>query len=225
MSSNLYTTETRQHLYYNRYRWRGSVTLNGLGYTRTARTYDEALATHFRIKDSTRNQYSNFRIQFPDDTELDLLAEYYAWKAANPNIKLRLEWNTVSAFSNEAAPLSDMAIFSPTGTVAITQAVPLVTDDSNTIVLVEPQHSHRVYLRSRRVSDQDIDSLKLFFARFPDTFYPSMSLSRWLDRTGAWPSPWCRSSFFFEFDSEPSLMTFQLTFGELVGRVYKVVKR
>lgn len=139
---------------------------------------------------------------------------------------MRLEWNTVSVFSNDLSPLKDMAIFSPTGTVKISEAVPLVTDDSNTIILVNPPHAYRVYLRSRRLDDAEVNSLRSFFDRFQDTFHPSAGFRKWLDHpTGLWSSPWCRSSFFFEFDNEASLMTFQLTFGELIGRVYTVTKR
>lgn len=213
-------------LYYNKYRYRARFHCLGI-----------YLATWNLTKKDLESRISNNKYKFKN-ANASIIKKFIDWK--NTQVKgkdriniIRLENNTASVFSND---LNNLKTLESLGCV-----IEYTEIDDNIPVGIkyfvnEPKYKHRIYLKSKRVSEDFITKLKNMFDRYKGTetkIVPSESLQNWLNDRGtpslggwlAWKRSYCSSHFFIDYNDESFITIFALTFDSMISKKYKLEKR
>lgn len=223
--------EYREQEYYNKYLYRASFHITGLRYTWYAETIDdvsERLLPNSRM--APFSQYERDSLS----ANLDKLKSYLEWrnkhsprKTKNKNSTLRIESNSCSVFSNDLQFLHTLDQLHPDVTVQYTEVQKSQFSGIKYFVR-QPTHKYRIYLKSKRVSDELIDDLRDLITK-NKTLYPSPSLLSWVVpkslRTSFWKYRYTSAAHFIDYDDESTLSYLALMHGELIGKKYKLEKR
>ena len=142
---------------------------------------------------------------------------------------IRLEWNTVSVFSNDLSFLKTVENLKPELEYTYTQV------QTNNFVGVksfvnDPKHKFRVYLKSKLVKGDLVDQLDDLLKRTP-SLYPCNSLTNWLKgalltrNQHTWRYRFTSPIHFIDYDDESTLSYLALMHGDYLGKRYKLEKR
>ena len=217
--------DQRSSLYYNKFKYRArfyckGVTLAWFNYTETEMTD--------RIK-----KYSN---RFAGSNTKHIL-DFYNWKVSTKKSKtatVRIEGDIASIFSNDLDLLKTLEFI----------GCPVdYTEVDDTIIsgvkyfVKEPKYKYRIYLKSKRVTDEFRTKLQNFIQRYENTdtiIVPSGSLTRWLSDDHSyirgswaysWNKMWTSSNYFIDYNDESTITLFSLMFSGLISKSYKLEKR
>ena len=143
---------------------------------------------------------------------------------------LRVEYNSVSIFSNDLSFLRSVETIFPGLKFDYTEVQTSQYAGVKQFVS-EPKHKFRVYLKSKRVEKTFAQDLKDLFIR-NKTLYPSDALKIWIrdstDQTGTWRSwrnGFTSSTYFIDYDDEATLSYIALMYDGMLGKRYKLEKR
>jgi hypothetical protein len=113
-------------------------------------------------------------------------------------------------------------------------AQPIDNFEYNTVYLKQPKNKYRLYVKSRRYSDEE----KVEFGNFlrKQNVRMSASLSMWLNNYEPttkphlmiWSrmmTPWAWSHYHFDYDDETIITMLALRFDNVIGKVCKIEKR
>ena len=145
------------------------------------------------------------------DANPETLKNVLNWFNNNPKKKCgyasRIEGNIASVFSND---LNFLKTLESTGAHVDYTEVENTVPEGTKYFVNEPKYKYRVYLRSKRVSDDFHNKLREFFERYENTdtvMNPSNALSDWMiplpkhTMLNSWRNykkMFCSSSFFFD---------------------------
>jgi len=90
-----------------------------------------------------------------------------------------------------------------------------------------PKHTHRLYMKSKRVDEEFKTKLTNFLKQYPD-IVPCGALKQYLVTpfTRSWRQCWLNNSYFVEFNGEGNYMVMLLMFGdEYLGKFYELHER
>jgi hypothetical protein len=99
--------------------------------------------------------------------------------------------------------------------------------EKDKIYRANPRHQYRVYLKSKRVTQQEKNELREFFSESEVSM--SAALERWLEQglysrnqSGGY---WCWDYLFFDYDDEyiPTLMA--LKFDGMIRKICRIIKK
>jgi len=217
--------DQRSSLYYNKFKYRARFYCKGI-----------TLAWFNYTEEEIIDKIEKFKNRFVGANSKHIL-EFYNWKVAtkkNKSATVRIEGETASVFSNDLDLLKTLE--------SIGCPVDYTEVDDTIIVGIkhfirEPKYKYRIYLKSKRVSDDFRDKLHNFIERYTDTdtvIIPSSSLSKWLKDDsqyvrGSWSYNWnkCYTSanFFIDYNDESTLTLFSLIFSGMISKSYKLEKR
>jgi len=142
---------------------------------------------------------------------------------------IRLEWNTVSVFSNDLSFLKTVENLKPNLECNYTQVQTHNFVGVKSFVK-EPKHKFRVYLKSKIVKGDLIEQLDELLKRTP-SLYPCNSLKYWLmgalltRNQHTWKYRFTSPIHFIDYDDESTLSYLALLYGEYLGKRYKLEKR
>jgi len=142
---------------------------------------------------------------------------------------VRLEWNSVSVFSNDLSFLKNIENIKPELDYDYTQV------QTHNFVGVKsfvknPKHKFRVYLKSKIVKGDLVTQLSDLLKRTP-SLYPSPSLTYWLmgaslaNNQYSWRYRFTCPTHFIDYDDESTLSYLALMHGDYLGKRYKLEKR
>jgi hypothetical protein len=148
-------------------------------------------------------------------------------------VTIRIEGNIASVFSNDLNYLKSLE------TLGFIVDYTEVQDNVPTGIkyfVEEPKYKYRIYLKSKRVSDDFPKKLQNMFERYKGTntkIVPSPSLRDWLTERGtpslggwlAWKRSYCSSHFFIDYNDESFITIFALTFTNMISRKFTLEKR
>jgi hypothetical protein len=217
--------DQRSSLYYNKFKYRARFYCKGI-----------TLAWFNYTEKEIIDKIEKFKNRFVGANSKHIM-EFYNWKVAtkkNKSATVRIEGETASVFSNDLDLLKTLE--------SIGCPVDYTEVDDTIIVGIkhfirEPKYKYRIYLKSKRVSDDFRDKLHNFIERYKDTdtvIIPSSSLANWLKDNsqyvrGSWSYNWnkCYTSanFFIDYNDESTLTLFSLMFSGMVSKSYKLEKR
>jgi hypothetical protein len=221
--------EYRDEDYYNKYSFRVRFKLPGARYTwycKTPEDLDKRLGN--------KHKYSNIR----DEDKADVIAkqqaikDFITWrnlKRKEKTATIRVEHNTVAVFSNDLQMLKDLEKIDPTLEYDYTEVQKAEYAGTKHFVK-EPKHKFRIYLKSKRVTNDFAKDLLELINRTP-TLYPSDALKIWLReavKPGSqfnWKYRYCSSSYSINYDDESTLSYLALMHGDMLGKRYKLEKR
>ena len=221
--------EYRDEDYYNKYAFRVRFKLPGARYTwycKTPEDLDKRLGS--------KQQYSNIRSEDRKDViaNQQAIKNFIAWrnlKRKEKTATIRVEHNTVAVFSNDLQMLKDLEKIDPTLEYDYTE-VQKAEYSGTKLFVKEPKHKFRIYLKSRRVTNDFAKDLLDLINRTP-TLYPSDALKIWLKasvRLGSqsnWRYKYCSSSYSINYNDESTLSYLALMHGDMLGKRYKLEKR
>jgi hypothetical protein len=170
--------------------------------------------------------------------KVDELVLFADWKNTQKkekksDITFRIEGQTASVFSNNLEFLRELeSLGFNVDFTAIEDVVPVGIK----YFVNEPKFKYRIYLKSKRVSDDFSKKLQNMFDRYEGSgtkISPSLSLKEWLTERGtpslggwlAWKRSYCSSHYFIEYNDESFITIFALTFTGMISRKYSLEKR
>lgn len=263
---NINYYEHRDHLFFNKYKYRARINIPGIFYTLDRSSSETLTFEQYKLKiekiyrmSVIINTSSVFYKEIEDNYKN--LEKFLQWKKVNKrSILIRLSYSSASIFSNKLSILVDLkksaSIFSNnlsilvdlkklyddkrindpyTVEVDITEARPEQKEPNVKYFTSEPKYKYRVYLKSTRV---EITVLTEFYKMLKKhkKLHPSKSLIEWLRnqlfdkhrKIKYYPSigkyAWCKSSFLINYNDESLLSFLSLTFGEIIGKRYRLEK-
>lgn len=212
-------------LYYNKYRYRARFYCTGIYLA----MWDLSLEEIERKVKSNRHRLKN--------ASADKIKNFTDWKNTQPKGKnktniVRIENDTASVFSNDLNSLKTLEnLGCHVDYTEIGDNIPVGTK----YFTREPKYKHRIYLRSKRVTEDFRNRLSLLFDRYKNTntnISPSPSLKDWLQISnfGTGWSTWrrlsCSSHFFIDYNDESFITLFALSFDQsMISAKYKLEKR
>lgn len=224
---NVDMLEYRDKRYFNNYDYKIAFKLQGVGYTWNIKTGDE-----FRKK--VNNNSSNkhwFRIpntQLPIiQQNLNDICHYIDWKNdkikdKSKKITFRQESNNVSVFSNEIDILLELK--------TLLSHIPMTVYKCNITQYTgikyfanEPKYKFRVYFKSKHVDARTKQELKTMISSRKELF-PGPGFKAWLNENATWYSTFLSGHHHINFNDESMLTILLLTYGELIGKSYKLEK-
>jgi hypothetical protein len=145
--------------------------------------------------------------------------------------KLVITQNTINIYTNDVGLIETFRVeFEDT---IISETMKLTFSEIRTdyqkdkIYRATPRHKYRVYLKSKRVTQQEKNELREFFSE--SEVSTSASLERWLEQglysrnqSGGY---WCWDYLFFDYDDEyiPTLMA--LKFDGMIRKICRIIKK
>ena len=191
---------------------------------------------------ATKKEDFQKRIKFNKKTlalaKVDDLVRFAEWrkeqkKEKKSEITFRIENDCASVFSNNLDFLRELETMGfNVDFTAVEDVVPVGIK----YFVNEPKYKYRIYLKSKRVSDDFPKKLENMFARYKGTgtkIVPSPSLREWLTERGtpslggwlAWRRSYCSSHYFIDYNDESFITIFALTFTSMISRKFTLEKR
>lgn len=224
--------EYRDDDYYGKYQYRARFKLSCVRYTWTCKDPEE-LEKRIKLKGGY------FSIPAKDRAEIlqmkQVLKDFITFRN---NIKkskkgtIRVEYGSVSVFSNDLTELHNIKTLFPTLVIDYTEVQKAQYAGIKHFVN-EPKHKFRVYLKSKRVSETFAKDLYDLIKR-TKTIHPSAALETWLIEASdkdnlvgwrTWSVGFSSSSYFMDYDDESTLSYLALMHDGMLGKRYKLEKR
>ena len=222
--------EYRETNFYNKYRYRAKLTIDGLSYTRYVST-TTALLTRLTGPNRTKIREHTLNQVMANITELNNYINWRNTHTKSKSVTCRLEMNTVSIYSNDLdllLTLKDLGLV----TVNITEAQ-LEKFAGTKYYVNKPKHNYRIYLKTAYIED------KTFVKDLYDTIkkskelVPSNALKDWLDEYvrrpisshNSWSYRYTSGTHSIDYDNESTLSYLVLMYGHMLGKRYKLEKR
>lgn len=232
--------DPRRQLYYNRYRYRATLTLQGLNRTYHCPTFVsflKRLEQQLTTADDDNWSWTQTRKAEISSLDLNSLERWIAWRNHNFNkyrrpqtLMIRIEQATAGIFSNDLALLETLRQIDP-GTpvsVVITEADPCIPQGVLTFAK-QPKHRYRVYFKGGTTPASFRDNLQEFIDRYkstPTEVFPCGALNRWLtSTTNVWRLKYCSSGFCIDYDLDSTYTLIALMFDSMVAKRFELLKR
>lgn len=218
--------EYRDNLYYNKYRYRVSITVSGLrrGYYFHPDEFIERLKENQLWGRIGSEEKKIITTNLPQITHL---LQFRTDNKKNKELTVRIEGNSMSVFHNDLDYLHKQFDSIQFDNITYTQAETAGFSGVKTFVK-EPKHKYRVYLRSKRIGDEFRTKLEEFLKN-NKKLYPSNALRIWVHPNSKnqrfWYSNWTSSNHFIDYDDESYLTYMALMYGDYLGKKYKLEKR
>lgn len=224
--------EFRDELYYNKYQYKAKFILDGVRYTWYTKTPEEL---EKRINNTKKSVYYGIRKEDKAavTSNLETIKQFITWRnqcKANKTANIRVEFNSVSVFSNDLELLKSLDNLGNGLKVDYTQVQTSKFVGVKSF-MKEPKHKYRVYLKSKVVEGSFISDLYDLIHKTPG-LYPSESLKYWLkggkhpaNFAYSWRYRYTSATHFIDYDDESTLSYLALMHGDYLGKRYKLEKR
>jgi len=214
----------RNNLYFNKYLYKASLKtdyLNFIYYANSIEDFNEKI-----IKASKeRNSWSrHIDLNKVDSDLIEKLINFRNQNRSNQNVIIRLEYNSMSIYTNEIDLLNYYYDLAP-------KKVKFYRVGSFTpgvmLFAKEPKFKYRVYLRSKKMPDNFRDEFYKFITTHPSVT-PCDALVENLKKysgTISWRYPIPHRGMYLEYNEESTVLLVHLMFPGLAGKTFKLEKR
>lgn len=218
--------ESRDKLYYSKYKYRARYYCIGLDVLMWATTED-------RVKLKLIQHHRKYH-----DANSEGIINFLNWKTHAESQKakftVRTEGNIAAVFSNDLEFLQSLE---NNGCAVDYTMVDDTIPSGVKYFINEPKHKYRFFLKSKRVQHGFALKLSQWLEKYKGTstvIEPSNALSMWLNdshkQQGAGHSyPWrllfTSGHYYIDYDDESTLTLFMLIFDGMVGKRYTLLKR
>ena len=221
----LLKSEIRPNLYYNKYKYRGTIVDQNIRFICSCKTFAQFL-NFIKNEEKYPNHCYQQRLRILPNTDAQLdevknIIEYRNKMQLIEGVVIRREHNSISFYSNNIELLKEIWEFRPNSFITEANAMP-----TGVMTFVkEPQHKYRLYLVNGRVNASSREELAAYVNR--SAIFPCHALSRWLKRNRLvhYVYEYSNNKFFLEYDDPGTLTVLGLICPELIGKVYKLEKR
>lgn len=215
--------DNRNGLYYNKYRYRARVYCTGITVTwfcKDPADVPSKMAKNSRWVNANQQVIINF-INWKNNND----------KKINPHT-IRVEGSIASIFSNDLDFLKTLDnLGCEVDYTEVNDCVP----EGVKYFAGDPKHKFRMYLKSKRVSEEFTTQLSNFIERYKGTatiINPSPALRAWLTAANtnqpswmSWRNRYSSSHYFIDYDEESVITLFSLVFNNMISRKFKLEKQ
>lgn len=223
MDLSQYNSETRNRLYYNKYKYKCVFYLKGVSRIRYCKSYDHFLN---RMEDLLVN-YNYKPLLLPDKQDYHKFEKIFNFipTITDPHT-FRIEGNHASYFTNDPNAITELVKNLEIENKS--EYYVCNVNDPNVILLANPKYQYRCYLKSRRVENNFKKDLISLFEAYKSQINPCKALYNWADKHNQtrYYSNYSSGSHYIEYNDEKMLLFLQLHLGSsILGKVYKLEKR
>lgn len=217
----------RDQEYYNKYKYRAKLNVDGIRYLYYVKTINQWVERITNVKVGPYFEKLSDRRKQELLQNKDIIEKIIQYKNSikRSEATVRQEGNTLSVFSNNLDLLLIPKYWNIKCNFFLSESK--VENFSGIKYFAkQPKNDYRVYLRSKKVTNEIVVQLRDFIERNKKS-KPSKGLMLWLNFNNkiSWKSRYCNSSYFIDYDDESFLTYLAICHGELLGRKYKLEKR
>lgn len=219
--------ETRQHLYFDEYKYRCSLAIGGIQYFRHTDVSD----IEEQIEELTHQKWYGWRKPFDPQTADDI-RKFISWRnsnitrSKNSEFKLVTGEDSINLYSNDITIIQSLAKAFEDCDIIETMKLSYATIrpdyDRSVIYRVNPKYQFRLYLRSRRYSSEEREELSEFLSENPVKL--SNSLSHWLTSSNK-NAYWAWDYLCFDYDDEYIATLLALKFDGVIRKICRIVQK
>ena len=133
--------------------------------------------------------------------------------------KLVLEFNSVRLYANTDVLFKDILASDVTlGQVRIKQV--FVNRPKDTILLTNPRHTHRSYLKRAKLTDREKIAIKQMLINNEDTLRTSPAMVNWINSAYNWTDP----HFFIDHNEVSWMIMLSLIHPHLIRKTYEIIR-
>lgn len=219
----------KTQLYFNKYRYKATVSTTGIYWVRSAKT----LADFTTLVQDRYNEWDQHKGRYPygwyrepekvENHDLKLIEEVIDIRNSliGADVRFRNEYDTFSIYTNDAILIQKLSSnknwkfeeveASPAGVKYFKK---------------DPPAKFRTYLTSNKVDQSFIPEMIDYLDRTTD-MNASDALYTWLKRgrKNTYSYCWLSSYFYVDYDDEKNLMMMHLMFPGAIGKTYKLEKK
>lgn len=141
-------------------------------------------------------------------------------RSVTQEFKLVISVNVGTLYTNDLALIDRLDSLAMLTKKAYSRAQ--VARPYNTVMLKQPQHQLRSYIRSTKLSDIQRTGLENFFNNQPDLRL-SPAFARWLSVHSTWAPPYTMDHFFVDHDTVPQLTMLGLVVPGLIRKTMQII--
>lgn len=223
--------ESRQNLYFGKYKYRCSLTIEGIQYFKRERdtsNFDE------KVEELSQQRWFGWRRPFNYEFAQSV-KQFIEWRHANQwrvkEFKLVIGEETVNVYSNDLAVFNSIDTEFENTDVSETMKLSYATIrpdfDEQVIYRVNPRHKYRVYLRSRKYTPEEREELRNFLLQ--NSVKLSDSLAHWLTNSPSFSwnknTYWAWDHLCFDYDEEYIVTLLALKFDGVIRKICRIEKK
>jgi len=228
MESFKLKVEKRNKLFFNKFKYRATLKIQGAAYTYYTPDFDTFVQRMDKLRD-TRPRYGVRYIEddwkeYWDEVNLDQISQFITWRNVVDKTKClhRIQGDTVSFFSNDLALLQTLDSISPQ--VILTQAECL--DPDILYFKKEPKRKFRTYFRAKRMPKDFSDNVRSLSSTYPDVLHFSPALFNALFYKNHYNAyRYLHGSYYVEYNDEKMLTILAMWFPSMLAKTYSLAKQ
>jgi len=222
MASSKLKIEKKNKLYFNKYKYKATVRLEGANLTYYTVDLETFNAKFEKLKTSYKNQPNAFYNEWHyENVNIDKIAKYLSWRNLfKDRVTLRVNFNSVSVFSNDLTILKSLDSIDE---VSLCEAKVLQSDVM--YFKKQPKFKYRTYFRAKRVPKDFIENVDSFIKNYKDkNLHISSSLQRFLTERNWHPYIYLHGSYHIDYNDESFLSILHMYFTGMIAQTYKLDK-
>jgi hypothetical protein len=223
--------ESRQNLYFGKYKYRCSLTIEGIQYFKRTKDTHNLNET---IEELSQSGWSRWRKPFYREFTINI-KHFIEWRIANEwrveEFKLVIGEDTVNVYANDVAVANSIYCQFENTDISETMKLSYATIrpdyDEQVIYRVNPRHKYRVYLRSRKYTLEEREELRNFLSQ--NSVKLSDSLAHWLTNSPSFSwnknTYWAWDHLCFDYDEEYIVTLLALKFDGVIRKICRIEKK
>lgn len=226
MESSKLKVEKRSKFYFNKFKYKASLHIQGAAYT----YYTPDLETFVSRMEKLRDTKSRYGVRLIDDewkeyweeVNLDTISQFITWRKVVDKEKCmyRIQGDSVSFFSNDISLLETLSVLDENIKYFMAECY------ANPDIMYfkkEPKYSYRTYFRGKRMPKDFSDNVRTL-----QGMYSSLNFSKGLF-TSLFHNNWhafryMHGSYFVEYNDEQMLTILSMWFPDMLAKTYKLAK-
>lgn len=225
MESFKLKVEKRNKLYFNRFKYRAVVQIQGAAYTYYTPDLETFISRMEKLRDNkprygVRVMHDEWK-EYWDEVDLDRISQLITWRnvVSKDKCLIRIQGDNVSFFSNELPLLQTLDSIDPK--VDITEAVCYEPDYM--YFKKQPKYKFRTYFKGKRMPKDFSDNCRTL-----QDMYKSLNFSKGLFISlfhNNWhPYRYMHGSYFVEYNDEQMLTILSMWFPDMLAKTYSLAK-
>ena len=208
----------REKLYFNKYIYRGIFNSKHLYWAHGSRTIVDFENTVKDVIFEDRSWRGKVKLEDINFLEVEKIIQFKNLHSSD--CMYRHEGDKLAVFTNDISILQEMLTIQPDA--KLTEL--LLSPAGVKYFKNDPPSKYRVYLKSKRITSDERDSLLTFLDR-TDIVEGCDGLRRNLVSSSYYRNSWIHSGQFIGYNEESTLTYFSLMFSGMVGKSYKLEKK
>lgn len=218
-------TESRNKLYFNKFKYRAVVHIPGAAYTYYSPDLETFVARMEKLRDN-KPKYgvrvlSDDWKEYWEEVNLDRISQLITWRnvVSKDKCMIRIQGDFVSFFSNELSLLETLDSIDPN--LRITEAI--CHEHNFMYFKKEPKYKYRTYFKGKRMPKDFSDNVRSL-----QDMYKSLNFSKGLF-TSLFHNNWhqyryMHGSYFVEYNDEKMQVILAMWFPDMLAKTYSLAK-